>query len=281
MAVNNITLNSAVLGRTIQINGHIVHFVESEGDTPILLVHGLGFSLYSMRNVYNDLVQRGYRVIAVDIPGCGYSKANPKIRMFPDEVSDTLAKLLEALKIEKTNIYAIAEGAIYSIRMYQLYPEKVISMVLASPGSITKHYPLKYRNLTMPIVGEIILKMMKRTHISHFLRWMMFNETAVTSSLERQTYQPFEQKEAKLGLLNLLRDYIDIYVFSNLAKVYCPVKFIWGDYDKGHPMNMSTLFLKRIENASFTLINNSGHLVHEERPKMVCDVIDRFIAFNS
>jgi pimeloyl-ACP methyl ester carboxylesterase len=281
MATNNITLNSSILGRTILIDGHVVHFAESEGDKPILLVHGLGFSLYSMRNVYNDLAERGYRVIAVDIPGCGYSKAEPRIKMTPDEVANILSKLLDSLKIKKTNIYAIAEGAIYALRMCQMYPENVNSMVLASPGSFTMHFPLKYRNLAFPILGEIMLKIMERKHINKFLRWIMFDETAVTAPLERQTFQPFTQKEARLGLLNLIRDYMDIAVFNNLKNIFCPTKIIWGEYDKGHPVKMCELFLKRIEDSSFTLINNSGHLVHEERPKMVCDVIDRFVSFNS
>ncbi len=281
MPVNKITLNSSILGRTVQIDGHIVHFAESEGDTPVLLIHGLGFSLYSMKNVYNDLVERGYKVIAVDIPGCGYSKAAPKVRMTPDEIAHVLNKLIESLKIKKINIYAIAEGAIYALRLCQMHPESVNCMVLASPGSLTMNFPFKYRHIPAPIFGEIMLKFMERKHINLFLRWILFDETRVTSPLERQTYQPFEQKEARLGLLNLLRDYVDIAVFSNLKNIFCPTKIIWGEYDKGHPVKMCELFLKRIEDSSFTLINNSGHLVHEERPKMVCDVVDRFIAFNS
>ena len=281
MPEKQINLNSNIIGRTVTINGHELHFVESEGETPLLLIHGLGFSLFSMRNVFNDMADRGYRVIAVDIPGCGYSGVGHKKTLLPEEIADTLHDLLEFLKIGKTNIYAIAEGGIYALRLCQLYPEDVGAMVLASPGSITRHYPPKYRYLATPIVGEILIKIMERKHINKLLRWIMFDETSISPTLERQTYQPFTQKEAKLGLLNLLRDYQDLRVFSNLSSVFCPVKIIWGDYDKGHPSNMSNLFLKKIEGSTFSLINNSGHLVHEERPKMVCDIIDRFITYNA
>lgn len=281
MPETKINLNSDVIGRSVLINGHTVHFVESNGKTPLLLVHGIGFSLYSMRNVFNTLADRGYKVIAVDLPGCGYSKADPKIKLSPDEIADTLHKLLESLKIKKTNIYAIAEGAIYALRLCQLFPEDVNSMVLASPGSLTRHYPAKYRHIATPIIGEVLVKLLERKHINKFFRWIMFDETGIIPTLERQTFQPFTQKEAKLGLLNLLRDYQDLHVFSNLSNIFCPVKLIWGDYDAGHPVNMSKLFLKKIEGSSLSIINNSGHLVHEERPNMVCDIIERFIAYNS
>ena len=281
MPEKQINLNSSVLGSSEHINGHDVHFVDSEGKTPVLLLHGLGFSLFAMRNVYNDLAERGYRVIALDIPGCGYSKADPKVRMSVEEIADTLHKFLDKLKIEKVHIYAIAEGAIYALRLCQMYPENVISMVLASPGSITMHFPAKYRYLATPVAGEIIIRFMERKHINALIKWILFDETAATPTLQRQTYQPFTEKEARLGLLNLIRDYQDLAVFTNLSKIFCPVKIIWGDFDKGHPVNMSDLFLKKIEGSSLSIINNSGHLVHEERPRMVCDIIDRFISYNS
>ena len=281
MPETKINLNSNVIGRTMEINGHTIHFVESEGEVPLLLLHGLGFSLFSMRNVFNNLAERGYKVIAVDIPGCGYSKPAHKARLIPEEIAYTMHGLIEALSLGKTNIYAIAEGAIYALKLCQMFPEDVNTMVLASPGSITKHYPAKYRNLSVPVVGEIAMKLLERKHIDAFLKWIMFDETAVTPTLERQTYQPFTQREAKLGLLRLLRDYQDLSTYSNLSSVFCPVKIIWGDYDTGHPVNMSKLFLKRIEASTISIINNSGHLVHEERPKMVSDIVDRFITYNT
>ena len=39
----------------------------------ILLVHGLGASLYSFHSVIPSLVKAGYMVVAVDLPGFGYS----------------------------------------------------------------------------------------------------------------------------------------------------------------------------------------------------------------
>lgn len=276
MSTNKITLNSNIIGQDMQILGHTLHFVESEGDKTIILVHGLGFSLYSMRNIYNNLAAGGYRVIAIDLPGCGYSAAAPKVLLSPDEMAETLHELLKALKIKSASYYAIGEGAIYTMRLCQLYPENVESLVLVSPGSITRHYPAKYRYLTFPIVGEVFIKLMKRKHIDEFLRWIMFDETSINASFQRQTYQPFMQDEAKLGLLNLLRDYQDIRVFADMSFIHCPTLILWGENDIGHPQGMCDLFLKKIEKSSEYIVPNSGHMIHEERPKLVCDIINKF-----
>ena len=73
MPTETITVNSPKLGRSISIQNNIIHYVEHDGGRPVVLLHGLGFSLYSMRHVYSELVGLGYRVIAVDLPGCGTS----------------------------------------------------------------------------------------------------------------------------------------------------------------------------------------------------------------
>ncbi len=281
MQNKKITLNSNVIGRSMLIKGHTLHFVDSDGKKPIVLLHGLGFSLYSMRNVFNDLLDREYRVIALDLPGCGYSTAAPRVRLTPDEIAEVLHEFLKALDIEHANFYAIAEGAIYALRLAQMYPENVSSLLLTSPGSLTRHYPARYRHLATPIIGEAIVKLMKRKHTDQFLRWIMFDETSINATVERQTYQPFVSKDAKLGLLNMLRDYQDIKVFANLNQVDCATLMLWGEYDCGHPVAMCDLFMKKIERVAERIIPNCAHLVHEERPRLVSDIIDRFLLKNS
>lgn len=278
MAATKITLNSNIIGRSMQIMGHTLHFVDSEeGETPIILVHGLGFSLYSMRNVYNDLTDRGYRVIAIDIPGSGYSQASENIRLSPHEIAEVIHELMRALEIETANFYAIAEGAIYVMRLCQLYPECISSLMLVSPGSVTRHYPILYRNIGTSIIGPAIVKLMKRKHINKFLRWIMFDETAINPTLERQTFQPFTKHETKLGFLNLMRDYQDIKVFTNLSQITCPTLMLWGQYDVGHPVSMCDLFLKKIDSSTECIIPNCSHLIHEEKPRMVCNIIDKYL----
>ncbi|MCG8499567.1 MAG: alpha/beta hydrolase [Firmicutes bacterium] len=277
MSTENITVNSSKVGRSISIQKNIIHYVEHEGGRPVILLHGLGFSLYSMRHIYSALAEMGYHVITVDLPGCGYSMLSGDSLGSPKHMAELLHLFLKALKLEGAHFYGIAEGAIYALRLSQLYPKDVLSLTLTSPGSLTRHYPYAYRMLPSTIMGEMLVRSIKRKHIEKMLRWIFFNETVVTNAMVRQTYMPFERPECRLGLLYLLRDYNDNPVYNQLRYVACPVNLLWGEWDSAHPISMSDYFIKHIPNIQFRMFQNCGHLLHEERPHWVSKEIDGFI----
>ena len=78
---NQLFINSEQVGETIPIRlpgfdqkgeETFVHYLESGVGEPLLLIHGIGQSLYTWRNVFGELSEN-YRVIAIDLPGHGYS----------------------------------------------------------------------------------------------------------------------------------------------------------------------------------------------------------------
>ena len=45
-----------------------IHYLEAGVGEPLLLIHGIGQSLYTWRRIFSDLSEN-YRVIALDLPG--------------------------------------------------------------------------------------------------------------------------------------------------------------------------------------------------------------------
>jgi pimeloyl-ACP methyl ester carboxylesterase len=68
--------------RSVTVGGSTLHYrvFEAAGDEEVgrvLLVHGLGGSTDSFRHTFWPLAEAGYRVVAVDLPGFGYSQRIP------------------------------------------------------------------------------------------------------------------------------------------------------------------------------------------------------------
>lgn len=63
--------------RYVHVGNTLVHFRQWEPQAPtlgkVLMVHGLGGSTFSWRHNVKPLVSAGYLVVAVDLPGFGYS----------------------------------------------------------------------------------------------------------------------------------------------------------------------------------------------------------------
>ena len=52
---------------------------------------------------------------------------------------------------------------------------------------------------------------------------------------------------------------------------------IWGDDDKWHPVDNSNLYRSSLPSAALTIVRNAGHLVHEEKPDRIYELIRSFI----
>src|ERR1700680_5205744 len=61
-------------GRFIEIDGQRLHYVDTGGAGPaIVMIHGLGGTLWNYTYALVDKLSGEFRVIAVDRPGSGYS----------------------------------------------------------------------------------------------------------------------------------------------------------------------------------------------------------------
>ena len=56
----------------------MIHYYEKGQGQPLLLVHGIGQSLYTWHKNIDYFSEKGYRVIAIDLAGFGYS-SHPNI----------------------------------------------------------------------------------------------------------------------------------------------------------------------------------------------------------
>jgi pimeloyl-ACP methyl ester carboxylesterase len=61
---------------TIAVPGFRLNVVDlgNPSGSPIVLVHGGGTWLYSFRHLFEPLASDGYRVLALDMPGHGYTQ---------------------------------------------------------------------------------------------------------------------------------------------------------------------------------------------------------------
>ncbi|MEX1378192.1 MAG: alpha/beta hydrolase [Eubacteriales bacterium] len=275
MSVKSFWVNSPKIGKNVKILDNKIHYIEHEGEEKVILLHGLGFSMFAMRNIYQELTSKGYGVIAIDLPGCGYSTMNQRQKFTVEHTADLIYEFMKVQKIDSAHFFGVAEGGIYALCISQLYPERVKSLTLCSPGSLTNSYPFFYKQLISPMVGEILVNFLNRHRISKFLKWIYFNKTKITPSIEKQTYEPFERRATRNWLIYLLRDYNDSAVYSHLYLVNCPVLLVWGEYDNAHPVAMSQRLLESIRHSTLEIVKNVGHMVYEIRAPLVVDFMEK------
>ncbi|MBD1844655.1 alpha/beta fold hydrolase [Cyanobacteria bacterium FACHB-63] len=127
--------------------------------TPVILLHGLVSQGYSWRNVLPRLAEQGFRAIAPDWIGCGYSSM-PDRRDFaytPDAFIAALEALIAQFGFEKVSI--VAQGFLGSagIQYALRHPEQVERLAIFNcPIAQVAKLPWKLQQMSIPLVGDMM-----------------------------------------------------------------------------------------------------------------------------
>jgi pimeloyl-ACP methyl ester carboxylesterase len=113
--------------------GRTICYREAGSGTPLVLVHGIGSRAFSWEAQLASAALR-YRVIAWDAPGYGESDPFPDEKPKAEDYAHALAALLDGLGIKQAHVVGHSLGAIMAGSFARLYPDRVLSLVLASPA---------------------------------------------------------------------------------------------------------------------------------------------------
>lgn len=270
-------LNSPEIGRHLEIADCTIHYHEQGEGAPLILLHGLGFSLYTYRRIIPELSEH-YRVISVDLPGCGYSRGIPADGSV-EAMTNALHGFIDAVSHdEPVNLLGTAEGAIYAMDLCEEYPDAVTALILESPGSLTRYYPWQWQHLLTPVLGDWLMRRFTEKDYEQALRWLHFDETMIHEYEIHQFIQPFLDPQTGMNILHLLRSFDNRGVFRRTRDIRCPVCLLWGNNDPCHPVSMSSLYTKAIGDCQFRVLRNCGHLAHEERAAEFAEAVHGFLS---
>ncbi|CAN7599459.1 alpha/beta hydrolase [Phenylobacterium sp. LjRoot225] len=118
------------------------------GEPPLLLLHGLASDRRIWDLVWDDLTA-GRRVIRYDLRGFGASVASDDQ---PFRHSVDLARLLDALRIERCDLVGVSLGGSVALNCALDHPERVRKLVLVSPGMTAWEWSDEWRALWGAIV---------------------------------------------------------------------------------------------------------------------------------
>jgi haloalkane dehalogenase len=131
----------------------------SNDNLPVLLLHGIPAHSFSWREVLSFLSNRGYRAIAPDWIGSGFS-AKPERRDFaytPEAYIAALREFIAALELERFHL--VVQGFLGSVGLqYALaHPEQIERLIiLNTPLSKSVKLPWQMKLWGTPFVGDML-----------------------------------------------------------------------------------------------------------------------------
>lgn len=255
-----------------------IHYMEAGMGEPLLLIHTVGQSLYTWRGMF-ELLSVRYRVIAIDLPGFGYSDRPEAFGFGVDDYAEVIVRFMDAMDIESAHIAAFSMGGAYAVRFALQHPERVGRLVLLSPGSITPEMPLTIRMIDSPMLGFVASMLYNINSVEKLLNDAVFDLTNITPDVVQEYYKPLADSASRRCVKRALQFFDDEAVVARLRELEAPVLILTGGEDKWHTPDSPAMELMHsaIRDCGYSLIRNAGHLLHEEKPERVAAAVFEFI----
>lgn len=124
-------------GNFVTVEGCNIHYIERGEGRPIVMIHGLGGTLHHMRRPLMEEFGDGYRLIALDRPGSGYSTRPGSFDGRLSEQARLVAGFIDALGLQSPLLVGHSLGGAVALATALDYPGKVAGLALLSP--LTRH----------------------------------------------------------------------------------------------------------------------------------------------
>ncbi|MDD5016622.1 MAG: alpha/beta hydrolase [Eubacteriales bacterium] len=242
-----------------------IHYLEKGKGEPLLLVHGIGQSLFTWRNNIDFFAGNGYRVLAIDLAGCGYSGC-PNIYFTVEEYALIIKAFLDTMGIKKAHIAAFSTGCLSAICFAASHPGRAGKLILVSPGGPNENYPFQLKFLSTWLGHKLFMLYFKDTGMHNILCKLYFDATLVTDNVVEGYYRPYENKDVRDSLAICITHFDDTYARSLLKSITQDTFVFSGSEDKIHPEDMIRSYTVTIPKARHHRLRNCAHFVHEEKP---------------
>lgn len=120
----------ATEGKTVEVNGMELYYEVSGSGDPIVVLHGAYMNIPAMGGIIPALAEN-HTVYAIEFQGHGRTEDIDRPITYPNLASD-VAAFMDAVGLEKADVFGYSMGAAAGLRLAIDYPEKVDQLITAS-----------------------------------------------------------------------------------------------------------------------------------------------------
>ncbi len=256
---------------------HVRDWGDKNSDAcPILLIHDFAGSTFSFRELAPALANAGHPVLAIDLPGFGYSQRSA----FSGTAPNAIWQLLEQERPDQSwCLLGHSMGAKLVGQMAALRPDRIQAIVYSNGSPLESSERRKKWLSGSSIVRKAAISWVEKFYL---------NEKKTHEFLSRAYGRSASSAEVQGYLQPLLMPGSVKAAFSGYSKVWSndtkaiqistvPSLVIWGDKDVWNKVQIGQTLAKSITGAKFYMIPGAGHCPIETHfEKVLPSILQRF-----
>lgn len=257
----------------------------------ILLLHGFPSSSHQFRNLIPILAAAGYRIIAPDLPGYGFTEPNTGYTYNFENFSKTIGSFVDSLRISRFALYIFDYGAPTGLRLALERPNAVTAIITQNGNAYNEGFgaefwaPVKkYWSSNDPSdrqqLSDAFLKL-------EATKWQYTNGTPADISIAPESYtldQALMERPGNKDIqLDVLKDYAtNVPLYPKFQEYFrqrkVPILAVWGKNDVIFVPPGAEAFKRDSPDAEVHMLDGGHFLVEshtEEVGKLMVDFLKK------
>lgn len=262
--------------RELQVEGTKLRYIDTGHGIPVVLLHGLGASMYSWRKNIAPIAAAGFRVIAFDNRGFGFSD-EPDSGYDNASYAHLTVALLDSLRLADAVLVGHSMGGAIAAEVAIEYPQRARGLVLIASAGLGAREQVLLRLARWPVVGPALLALRGRGLTGRILRSTYADPGKVTEGDVDQYYAPVARAGYGRTLRRVLRQFRFDGLDHRLDRIAAPTLVLWGEQDRLVPLSVGRALAAGIPRSALLTVAHAGHSVQEETPDEVNRLVIKFL----
>jgi pimeloyl-ACP methyl ester carboxylesterase len=275
-------LHHAERSRFAEVEGVRLHFQEAGAPdaSAIILIHGFTASTLVWSDVLLPIADAGFRVIAPDLAGFGFSAKPPDGEYTIEWQARLIVGLMDRLGLGRASLVGNSYGGAVAAVCALDYPERVERLVMV--GAVSNDDVKKRLLLRLgrsPLLGDLLSPLLLD------LRWLvrkrMLRNRVRVKEIDARRFETHHRHLRTSGTqraaLLMLRRWHAERIRREAHLIKQPTLLIWGEQDMEMPLADGKFLHREIPDARLIVFHECGHLPQEEYPQEFAKLVTEFV----
>jgi pimeloyl-ACP methyl ester carboxylesterase len=257
-----------------EIDGHDLGYLDLGSGRPLLLLHGFMDTAYTWYRTAPDLIGRGFRIIAPDLPGFGGSLTPPDFGFQPAAMIRVLVGLMDRLGIKRWFMGGNSLGGGLSLLAALDFPDRVAGLAVLDPACYPMHLIWTLRLLKSRPLGALATAALNRPLLRWGARHLAFDPGAVDEGFIDEVVRPLKRPDYRRNLRTALRAFDRPEVHAQTARypmLEAPCLIVWGRQDGLVPLPLGRRLAGDLAGSRLVELDRCGHMPQLEHPETVVE----------
>lgn len=264
--------------RFVEAGGVRWHVQVSGRGPALLLLHGSGASTHSWARLLPHLAPR-FTVVAPDLPGHAFTASPAPERLSLPGVAELVSALLAELGVRPSLVAGHSAGAAVALRM-------AIDGAISPAGLVGLNPALAAFEPPLGPLKPFVYALSRSSPYARFLAGLATPRTveatlaSTGSRLDAGLVALYARLAARASHVNAVMTMMSRWdvgpLIADYPRLAAPVLLVFGGRDRWIARAPVEEAVSRIPRVGSVVVEETGHLTHEERPDAVAEIILSF-----